>query len=368
MSLWAWRPIAICRPADEADSSVDPKAVTVGADARTPGQLRGTDAGYCVGIVNHHSYADLAACLESVEAQTWPPAAILVMDVDADGEWATPLRAAHPDVIWHCMSNRGYGAAANRLLAEADRICPGAAHMLLLNADIELAREFGEDLLRAMEEDPRAALATGKLLRPGGHVLDSAGIRMGCNRRPRDRGSEDLDVGQFDRAEAVFAASGAALLLRRSALEEISLDGEVFDEDFFLYYEDTDLCWRAKRLGWRVLYEPRARAIHARGWRRDRRREVPVAIRRHSFKNHHLQILKNERSVDLLWRLPVLLGWEVLRFGFVLLREPELLPAYGDSWRLARRTLHKRRILQRRVRARRRLAASDQIRGESRER
>jgi GT2 family glycosyltransferase len=139
------------------------------------------------------------------------------------------------------------------------------------------------------------------------------------------------------------------MMIRTRAIADLSLDGELFDEDFFAYHEDTDVSWRAGRLGWRILYEPAARGLHGRGWRRDRRFDVPVAIRRHSFKNHYLQIIKNERANDLLRGLPALAAWEILRLGFVLLRDPALLPAYRDAWRLRGRAMARRRLLQSRI-------------------
>jgi len=149
----------------------------------------------------------------------------------------------------------------------------------------------------------------------------------------------------------VFGASGAAMLLRCATLPELALAGELFDEDFFLYHEDTDLCWRAGRLGFRVWYEPTAGAVHTRGWQRERRFEVPVAVRRHSFKNHYLQLVKNETLLGFLGHLPVLLAWEVLRLGFVLLRDPALLSAYADAWRALPGARRKRKLLANKVAA-----------------
>src|SRR5690606_21767356 len=181
--------------------------------------------------------------------------------------------------------------------------------------------------------DPRVAIAGGKLLRPDLVTLDSAGIRLPRHRRPRDRGGGTPDRGQFDARERIFGVSGAAMMVRQRAMAAIALAGEVVDEDFFAYHDDTDLCWRAGRFGWEVAYQPAARAVHVRGWRRERRREIEPAVRRHSFKNHYLQIVKNERVGDLLVNLPWLLVWEGLRLGFAVLRDPALLPGYPQALR-----------------------------------
>lgn len=82
----------------------------------------------------------------------------------------------------------------------------------------------------------------------------------------RDRGTYvkdnelffETDGGQYSAVEEVFAGCGAGLLLRRSMLEDVGF----LDDDFFMYYEDTDLSWRARLLGWKILYAPHAKVRH----------------------------------------------------------------------------------------------------------
>src|SRR5207237_10299092 len=87
-------------------------------------------------------------------------------------------------------------------------------------------------------------------------VSDSTCIEFLRNLRHLDRGAEQPDHGQFDKTEYVFGATGAAALYRRRMVDEISVDGEFFDESFFSFREDADLAWRAQLLGWRCLYVP----------------------------------------------------------------------------------------------------------------
>jgi GT2 family glycosyltransferase len=106
--------------------------------------------------------------------------------------------------------------------------------------------------------------------------------------RHLDRGAGQADVGQFNVPEEVFGLSGAAVTLRKSALEEGKVDGEVFDEDFFAYREDADLAWRMRGFGYRALYEPSAVAFHLRHVTPERRRSLSSDINRHSVKNRFL--------------------------------------------------------------------------------
>ena len=149
--------------------------------------------------------------------------------------------------------------------------------------------------------------------------------------------------------ERVFAVSGAALLIRSAALTSLRVEGELFDEDFFAYREEIDLAWRANLLGWSCLYVPRAVAAHRRGWTPATWREIDRRIRRHSFKNRYLEMIKNERASEFFRDLPSILACEGMRFGYALLRDRSRFPAYSDAARLAGRAWAKRRLIQKRA-------------------
>lgn len=310
----------------------------------------GQRAAYGAGIVHFGSDPGLAACLASLRDQAERPAAVVVVDHDppdpADASKAA-LKAAHPEAAWIHAPNGGYAGGANRAVAHVLSRTPEAEFVLLLNPDVVLEPTFASTLIAELGRRPDVALASGKLLRPGGERIDSAGIERRRSRRYRDRGSEAPDDGRYDLAESVFALSGAALCLRRSAIASLCIEGELFDEDFFTYHEDTDLAWRAARLGWDRLYVPAARATHVRGWRRGERRARSEVIRRHSFKNRYLELIKNEQPLAFLRDLPFILPVEAARLGWALLGERALLGAYRDAFRLAGRAYRKRRILQR---------------------
>jgi GT2 family glycosyltransferase len=304
---------------------------------------------WSAGIVNHGSYDDLEKCLTSLSRQVHPPIAVAVYDTGRDRGKFEALRAAHPRVDFEIGPNRGYAGGANEVLARTTSTTPHPSFCLILNPDVELDTEFSERLVDAMNAHPEVAIAAGKLLRPDRLTIDSAGIRFPRHGRPRDRGSEEEDHGQFDQSEFVDAVSGAAMMIRVDALDDLRVDDEIFDEDFFAYHEDTDLCWRARRLGWKILYEPDALGVHSRGWRKERRHEIQISIRRHSFKNHYLQLVKNQSRVGFIANSPWLVTWEALRFGFVLLRDRPMLSAYREAWNALPASLRKRQVIRRRI-------------------
>jgi len=309
---------------------------------------------YTAGIVHFGEDETWRDCLASLIEQSSPPSRIFVIDhggrVASDAP-APRMAFDDPCIEWSRAPNRGYPAGANRILARSAAICPEADFVLVMNPDVHLEKEFAATLIREMNARPDVALGSGKLLRPGGEVIDSAGITMSRSRRFTDRGSEELDDGRFDTTETIFAVSGAAIMLRTAFLPWLAVEGEIFDEDFFVYHEDTDLAWRAALLGFTSLYVPEARATHVRGWRRGQRARIASKIRRHSFKNRYLEMIKNERPLSFLRDLPFILPMEVARFGFALVSDRTLIGAYREAAGQARRAWHKRRVIRRNARS-----------------
>ena len=142
-------------------------------------------------------------------------------------------------------------------------------------------------------------------------------------------------------------------------LNDVACAGEILDEDFFVYYDDADLSWRARLRGWECRYQPSAHAWHERGGG-DTLRKVFRAAKRpfaqaHALKNRYLMMLKNDDWANLWPALPALLIGDLARLGYIVARRPALLRAYVEAWRLRRRALAKRRIIQ----AGRRVSASE---------
>ena len=94
--------------------------------------------------------------------------------------------------------------------------------------------------------------------------MDSTGIYFTPMLRHLDRGSQEVDNGHYLNFDYVFGATAAAALYRRQMIEDISILGEFFDPDFFVYREDADVAWRAQLMGWRCVYTPLARGYHVR--------------------------------------------------------------------------------------------------------
>lgn len=308
-----------------------------------------------VTIVTFNSARHIAACLESVRAQDYSPLELVIADNASSDNSAELVRklAADGQLIFNPV-NVGFAAAQNQAITLAK-----GEWILCLNPDVVLSANFIRVLIAAGRQDEKVGSLCGKLLRwqPGAspertNVIDSTGMYFLPNLRHLDRGAEEEDRGQFDETEYVFGVSGAAALYRREMVQDASIEGQFFDEEFFSYREDADLAWRAQLLGWRAAYVPAAVGWHVRRVTPERREQLPAEINWHSVKNRYLMRYKNI-GFGLWWRtlLPAI-ARDILIFGYALLRNWKLFSA------LTYRALHFKSVSRKRkaIQSRRRVS------------
>jgi GT2 family glycosyltransferase len=197
--------------------------------------------------------SNLVRCLLSLEAQTRRD--FMVVVVDNSGQHLARHRLgdrANVEIIENDQ-NRGFGAAINQVYSRS--ISPFLA---VLNDDAVADPQWLSALLDVVESRPDAGMCASQVRLLGSGQIDSAGMLICADGSSKQRGH----LGQpeeYRRAEDVLLPSGSAALYRRAMLDEIG----GFDEDFFLYCEDTDLGLRARWAGWKCLYAPQALVDHA---------------------------------------------------------------------------------------------------------
>ncbi|MDM5231766.1 glycosyltransferase family 2 protein [Lysinibacillus pakistanensis] len=282
-------------------------------------------ASIAVQIVTYNSADYIEDCLDSVIFQSYPVEKIIVIDNNSN-DCIKDVVSHYSNVYFVQNSiNSGFVGGHNQGLnyAETD-------YVLVLNPDVILDKYYIEYIIEFMKLNEKVGAATGKLYRDlESHIIDSTGINIKKNRRAVDRGSGEVDQGQYDDERSVFGVSGAAAVYKREMIDMISEDGQFFDESFFAYKEDVDVSWRARLAGWEICFVPKSIAKHERGWKDNKsRKNISLKTRKHSYINRHFYVIKNDNLFYFLLHFPFIFIYEVTCLVYIIFREPKLFSAY----------------------------------------
>jgi GT2 family glycosyltransferase len=296
-------------------------------------------------VLNFNGRDLLGVILPSLAAQEYRDFETIVVDDCSSDDSVEYLRREWPAVrvVPAGETNVGVSAALNAAVRAA-----AGELVALLNNDIELHPRWLGELVAALDRHPEAATAAGKLLDyqrreridGAGDVFTRAGMAWG-------RGSGQLDRGQYDRPEEVFAPTAGAGLYRASALADVG----PFDESFIAYFEDVDWGLRAQLAGYRSRYVPSAVGYHmgsatTRGDASSRYYEL-------QRRNTLAVLIKDVPARVMLRNAHVIVWAQLLGFGYSAragmlrahLRAVRGALRGAPSWLRARRTImHERRI------------------------
>jgi GT2 family glycosyltransferase len=213
-------------------------------------------------IVNWNGALFLDQLLESIRGEQ--VAKTIVID-NASQDDSLGILAAHQDIhVIRNPENRGYGAAANQGIEHCD-----TPFLLLLNVDVKVCTGSISAMETYLLKNPAVALVSPQLLFPDGSMQPSirsfpTAASLAIYLAYLDRifpSGYRKKLWEHRRSDDVDQPMGAAMMLRKSVLEEV----EGFDPQFFLYMEEVDLCYRIKQKGYRIAYLPEAQVIHHAG-------------------------------------------------------------------------------------------------------
>ena len=212
-------------------------------------------------VLNWNGLKYTTECLESLQTIEYPNYQVVVVDNGSQGNDVSVLRKKFEDFIEIVENDRNYGYAEGNNIGiryALNNLDPD--YVLILNNDTTVDVNFLTELVKAAENDPLVGILGPKIyfyFEP--NKIQSAGAQIHWRTGGTSLiGCWEIDVGQFDEMREVEWVSGCAFLIRTKTIEDIGL----IHAAYFTYFEDTDLCVRCRKAGYRVIYVPGARIWH----------------------------------------------------------------------------------------------------------
>jgi GT2 family glycosyltransferase len=292
------------------------------------------------GVTPRDGLTYLEMVLPTLREQSFRDFDVTVVDDGSTDHSVRYLKENWPEVrVVALAGNSGFPKTVNTGIEATN-----GEYIALLNNDIELSPDWLEQLVGMLDREPGLGFVTGKILRYQERtVIEQAGQDLYTCGMFAPRGLDADDLGQFDEPRQITIATAAASIYRREAVARAN----GFDEDYFLYCEDADLCLRMVLQGYQGLYVPGPVAYHVRGGTIGQESD---RTRFYVLRNTPITLLKDYPG-PILWRALLKIAayqahqWRVARKGGFT---RTLLRAYASFLRAIPKTLGKRRRVQRR--------------------
>ena len=233
-------------------------------------------------IPNWNGLDTIQECLDSVLKQTRE---IIVVDNGSTDGSLEFIRSSYPAVeLVKNKVNLGFAGGVNTGINKAREL--GYDYVILLNNDAVVENNWLKLLVSELDKQSDVGIATSKILTSDGKRIDSTGDVYTSWGLPYPRGRNEPTSNKYDQSRDIFSASGGASIYRVAMLDEIGL----FDNNFFAYYEDVDISFRAQLYGWKVRYVPGAIVHHQIG---SSSRRIKGFTTYQTMKNLPLVLIKN---------------------------------------------------------------------------
>lgn len=310
-------------------------------------------------ILNYNGRKLLKPCLSSVLNSNYPNLEIIFVDngsTDGSVEFVKELTRDYPRLkIIQNPKNLGVTEGLNIGIREAN-----GKYIVFLNNDTEVEPRWLSELVKVLESDENVGAAQCKLLlHEDPHRIDSAGCIIDIYGYTTEKGRFGLenysycevDKGQYDKLEEIFSAGCPASIVRRSVLDEVGL----FDPKFFAGYEDADLSWRIRLMGYKIVLAPKAVVYHKRGMTSSGK-ELRQKVSFNFSKNRIAMLIKNYSFRTLIKVLPIAVSLHFLSsLAWAIIEkdgELAITPFKAFLWNIKelRYLLHQREIVQKKIR------------------
>jgi len=270
-------------------------------------------------ILNWNGLENTMGCLESLKKNVYPNYEVVVVDNDSKENEGKILQERYGSYIKVIRNSENLGfAEGNNVAIRKIMEASASDYILALNNDIIVEPDFLTELVKTAQRHPEAGSVQCKMVwAQDKGLLDNAGFKFLKPGLVFNRGRFE-PIENYDKEEEVLACCAGACLYRREALEDIRMDDEYFDKDFFVYCEDVDLGLRLQWMGWKSWYCPKSIIYHQIGASSGRESSFVIF---HDRRNHIWMKIKNLPFCFLLKHLPLLLFSDIVQFGLDVIRK-----------------------------------------------
>ena len=228
-------------------------------------------------VLNWNGARDTIECLNSIDQlriKDFKPYVVVVDNGSVDNSKEVLGNIKLKNASYKLIENKenlGYAGGMNTGIKYAQN--KRADFIMLLNNDVELHKDMLTELIKTAGNNPQAGIICPKIYFAKGYEFHKNKYRKNelgkviwyaggeidwANAIGTNRGVDQVDKGQFDDRQETDFATGNCMFIKSEAIKDTSL----FDEDYFMYLEDVDLCVRMGKLGWKVMYSPKALLWH----------------------------------------------------------------------------------------------------------
>lgn len=293
-------------------------------------------------LVSYNSSRHIESCLNSIFIQETPNnIEVIVVDNGSKDDTVRIIKDKLYKIVLICNEkNLGFSMALNQGI----NIATGE-YILILNSDIILEKNFIKKLSIQTERLPHHIGMISPKIMCTDKIIDSTGIFISKLRRLHDRGRGCEDRKQFDLPTNIFGPCGACAIYKREMLEDVKIDNEYFDEDFFILVEDFDIAWRANLLGWKGWFIPQLRCSHQGGISRKKSK----LLQYYTFRNRYFLLIKNESILGLLKLILFVWCYDLPRLFYLLFTNKYIIKALGEIKQFLPIMIRKRRKIFNRI-------------------
>lgn len=299
-------------------------------------------------ILNWNGWEDTVKCLESLSQITYPNYEVIVVDNGSKGDDADILAEKYKGYIKLIRNKENLGFAEGNNVAIREVIKEGKSNYILtLNNDTTVEPNFLNELIKCAKRHPKVGSVQPKMLFSWNpDFIDAAGLIYSKNGLGFNRGAYER-ADKYNKEEEILGCCAGACLYKVEALKDVIIEGEIFDKDFFAYYEDFDLALRLRWAGWKSWYCPKAIVYHKRGATGGVYSSFTIY---YGGRNKVWNFFKNLPDEVIFKNFLLFLVAEMGEISLNLLRKrPIILKAKFDAYRQLEKILKKKRQIKKKV-------------------